>query len=134
MLKLLHIVSLYEQLSGEVAADDVTGRTFVFGAKAAPGYRMAKESHPLINAVGATISMTRAPRRFRRLPVELQRHARREAHSRRRPVEQISGGQEASGTSNMKFALNGALTIGTDDGANVEIRELVGDDNFFLFG
>ncbi|MFV0451929.1 MAG: glycogen/starch/alpha-glucan phosphorylase [Propioniciclava sp.] len=137
-LKILHVVSLYEQVfSGRIAAADLTPRTVVFGAKAAPGYRAAKETIHLINAVGATIN---ADERLEgRLKVAFPANYNVTLAERLIPAadlsEQISlAGMEASGTGNMKFALNGALTIGTDDGANVEIRGLVGDDNFFLFG
>jgi starch phosphorylase len=137
-LKLLHVVTLYERIrSGDLDPAQVTPRTVVFGAKAAPGYRMAKEIIALINHVAVRVNAD--PVVSQVLRVAFPANYNITVAERLIPAadlsEQISlAGKEASGTGNMKFAFNGALTIGTDDGANVEIRQLVGDDNFFLFG
>ena len=138
MLKLLHVITVYEQvLTGKISASDVTPRVVVFGAKAAPGYRMAKEIIALINAVARVVN--NAPELEGRLRVAFPANYNVTLAEKLIPAvdlsEQISlAGKEASGTGNMKFAQNGALTIGTLDGANVEIYDLVGDENFYLFG
>jgi starch phosphorylase len=136
-LNILHVISLYHRLKSGAAGDELVPRTFIFGGKAAPSYHLAKLMIKLINAVGAVLNrdaQTRDRLRVVFLPNFNVTNGQR-IYPAADLSEQIStAGKEASGTGNMKFAMNGALTIGTLDGANVELREEVGADNFFLFG
>ena len=136
LLLALYIIILYNRLVGDSKYDPMP-RSFIFAAKAAPGYYMAKLIIRLIHGIAGVVNSN--PRTRGKLSVAFLPDYRVSLAEKIMPASEVSeqislAGMEASGTGNMKFMMNGALTLGTYDGANVEINQEVGDENMFLFG
>ncbi len=138
LLNVIYIIHLYEELKANPDME-MRPKTFIFGAKAAPGYYMAKQIIRLICALADDINNNPNPKIREKLKVVYLENYSVTIAELLMPATEISeqislAGKEASGTGNMKFMINGALTIGTEDGANVEMHQAVGDDNIYIFG
>lgn len=138
LLNVMYIIHIYEELKAD-PDKEMLPKTFIFGAKAAPGYYLAKQIIKLICCLADDINNNPNPKIREKLKVVYMEDYSVTVAEKLMPATEVSeqislAGKEASGTGNMKFMINGALTVGTEDGANVEMHQLVGDDNIYIFG